>query len=84
MSYFLCICAALVVSLHSLNFVTGYDPLHIVFISTDFVSIDLWSFVHTFTFAGLGFLVPSRMGLFFLFGAIWEVNFSPLVTARTP
>ncbi len=62
----------LVVVLHSMNFVFGYDPMNLVFISTELVSIDLWSFVHAFTFAGLGFIHPSRPGLFLLFGIVWE------------
>mmetsp|Transcript_23344 Transcript_23344/g.41301 ORF Transcript_23344/g.41301 Transcript_23344/m.41301 type:complete len:160 (-) Transcript_23344:182-661(-) len=71
--YFLLCTAVLVVSLHTINYVAGYDPLNIALIATDYVSIDLWSFIHTFCFAGLGFLVPDHMGLFFVFGALWEV-----------
>jgi len=73
--YFLCCCSILVVTLHTMNFVTGYDPLDYGLIVTDYISIDVWSFIHTFTFVGLGFLVPGRMAMFFLFGALWEVRF---------
>mmetsp|Transcript_14317 Transcript_14317/g.17154 ORF Transcript_14317/g.17154 Transcript_14317/m.17154 type:complete len:157 (+) Transcript_14317:43-513(+) len=71
--YFLCCCSILVVTLHTMNFVTGYDPLDYGLIVTDYISIDVWSFIHTFTFVGLGFLVPGRMAMFFLFGALWEL-----------
>eukprot|EP00466_Bigelowiella_natans_P003991 jgi/Bigna1/86890/estExt_fgenesh1_pg.C_140222 len=57
--YFLCCCSILVVTLHTMNFVTGYDPLDYGLIVTDYISIDVWSFIHTFTFVGLGFLVPA-------------------------
>eukprot|EP00467_Chlorarachnion_reptans_P003429 CAMPEP_0114512912 /NCGR_PEP_ID=MMETSP0109-20121206/15255_1 /TAXON_ID=29199 /ORGANISM="Chlorarachnion reptans, Strain CCCM449" /LENGTH=116 /DNA_ID=CAMNT_0001692681 /DNA_START=170 /DNA_END=523 /DNA_ORIENTATION=- len=56
-----------------MNFVAGYDPLDHGLIATEYVSIDLWSFIHTFTFLGLGFLVPDQMGMFFMFGALWEL-----------
>eukprot|EP00470_Lotharella_oceanica_P011314 CAMPEP_0170179250 /NCGR_PEP_ID=MMETSP0040_2-20121228/17080_1 /TAXON_ID=641309 /ORGANISM="Lotharella oceanica, Strain CCMP622" /LENGTH=120 /DNA_ID=CAMNT_0010423211 /DNA_START=102 /DNA_END=464 /DNA_ORIENTATION=+ len=56
-----------------MNFLAGYDPLNIALIATDYVSIDVWSFVHTFTFIGLGFLVPDQRLIFFCFGALWEL-----------
>ncbi|GAB5355249.1 hypothetical protein AAMO2058_000189500 [Amorphochlora amoebiformis] len=72
--YFLCCCAALVVTLHTMNFIAGYDPLDYGLIVTEYISIDLWSFIHTFTFIGLGFLVPDNAPIFFLFGCLWELT----------
>jgi len=63
----------IVIGMKSMHFWLGFDPLLIPIVDGDLVSIDMWSFVHTGTFLGLGFLVPDNMIQFFCFGLAWEV-----------
>jgi len=70
---FLACCVLMVASMHAYHAWLGYDPLARIGINGNLVSVDSWSLVHVVYFAGLGYLHPDQLGLFMVYGAVWEL-----------
>eukprot|EP00050_Salpingoeca_kvevrii_P012561 m.23506 g.23506 ORF g.23506 m.23506 type:complete len:185 (+) comp4131_c0_seq1:400-954(+) len=70
---FLVFCGFAAVSIHAFHDALGYDPFVFQITSSELVSVDTWSLVHVFIFAGVGFLFPENTLLTVLgCGTTWE------------
>ncbi|KAJ9461814.1 hypothetical protein DIPPA_08607 [Diplonema papillatum] len=49
------------------------DPLATPIFVSEYVSIDLWSFVHITFYIGVGFILPNQLIIGFLGGVLFEV-----------
>merc|ERR1712166_1223689 len=66
-------CAYTIIGVHSTWFIFGRDPLSVGIINGSLVSIDLWSFIHTLVFCGIGWCFPSNFWSVFAGGCLFEV-----------
>jgi len=66
-------CAYTVIGVHSTWFIFGHDPLSVGIINGSLVSIDLWSFIHSLVFCGIGWCFPNNFWSVFAGGCLFEV-----------